>query len=352
MLSSILKMLVFCISIVFIIFIIALIHSTIQPDNGIYIQPFDAHAEKNISGETIADLLRFELQKIKAINEQDLMEIMASFQSNALNYGLPGDVDTSTNVIASPSYEKYLPAISSETNPIDYRLPEIGTVGTGGVSLSLGQILSTVKEYTSNERRLTGGVQKSGSNISIIAFLYDPYSHRGVTTWEVKRPLPRDSQSFDELIPTMVEELAFQIANDLSKREGISDKNYPQTWQAFKYLTLSRAAYHRYIATRDIKDLEQACDIALSAKHIEPSYSPSFELLSTLGLTYLDLNRYNKAEQLFQNVYDLNPAEGAFELGLVYFAQKRYNDAIDNYSISIEFDPHYSAAWGSVPNFL
>ena len=346
LLSSILWMLIFIISILSVISIIMLISLAFQPDKDIYIQPFNANADKNLSGDTIANLLRFDLQKIKAINEQDL--VASSFQPNALNSEVSAPSKNSPQ-----AFNYYMSPISSGTNPINYRFLELGTtVSTGGISLSVGQVLFTLKEHIFSERTITGGIQKSDPDISVIAFLYDPYNQGSVTSWEVKRSLPRDSQSYDELITAMVEDLAFQIANDLSKRGSTPNENYPHTSQAFKYLTLCREADHRYNATLDIKDLSQALDFVYSAKRIEPDYLASSKLLSGLGITYSNLNAYNEAEQIFQNVSDLDPAEGAFDLGTIYFMQGRYSKAIDSYSRATQFNPHYSDAWGNKGNAL
>ena len=53
--------------------------------------------------------------------------------------------------------------------------------------------------------------------------------------------------SKDEQIPLLVNDLAFMIALDLSKKTSPKDGDlYPQTWQAFKYVIESRDAYNNY----------------------------------------------------------------------------------------------------------
>ena len=66
-LSSLLKMIGLIGTLIFIIVLISIFYWSTQPDMNIVLQPFDNSGDKNLSGDMIAHLLRFDLQKIKAI---------------------------------------------------------------------------------------------------------------------------------------------------------------------------------------------------------------------------------------------------------------------------------------------
>jgi hypothetical protein len=147
----------------------------------------------------------------------------------------------------------------------------MGTVGAWGFSLSMGQILLSLKELSGNQENIiTGSLDKYGSNLSMIAIL------KGSMAWEVKQILPKENSSLVELIPVMTDELAFQIALDTSEGKK------PQTWQAYKYGILAKEAYISYNATGDVSDLYKATSNAKLAKSYEPHYSRSIEVLRFL----------------------------------------------------------------------
>jgi tetratricopeptide (TPR) repeat protein len=211
--------------------------------------------------------------------------------------------------------------------------------------LSPGQTILFLKELAGNSgSSLNINIQRIGSTLSIIAILQDPKS-RETKTWEITRILTKDNQSIEDLMPAMAEDLAFQIAISLIKRDGKSDGKYPITWQAFKNMTEAKKAYLIYKDTKNVKYLDTASNMSIRALYSEPDYSEAFKLLFGLSRIYLKINEYEKAEQIFKNIIDVKPAESAFGLGMVYAEQKRYNDALDKFNSCIELSPFFAEAW-------
>ena len=317
------KLVIVLISFAIILFLLALV---VKPERDIAIQPFET-TEKNPGGVFVADFLRFKLQEIKEINEKEIVV------SRVVSEGQRPDT--------SP--------ISLRANDLYYSISELGNIGMGGTSLSLGQLLLSLKDFFgTRERTLTGCIQRSGSDLHIVAILDGPSVPGGIAAWEIRVTHSQNKSFSDENISSMIEDLAFKIASNLNK----SGKN-PQTWEAFKNLTMSKEAYYRYNATRDIVDLNRASEFALLAKRSEPRYSGSYILFSALGEAYLHINNsmnmFRKAEQLFQNAIELNStyANAWNGKGSALYDQKRYNDSIEAYNKAITLDPSPFVAWNN-----
>lgn len=240
------------------------------PDDGIDVQPFVIRdvslGENTLMGEALADRLRFELVRIKEINEHDIYSPTFSSSSK-------------TN-IARP---KYLPSISNHSYSVaqptnlDSSISQLGTFGGGGFSFSLGQILLSLKDLSGNRKNtVKGSFQKYGNNLSMVAMLIDSNARNGLEAWEVKRILPSENSSGEELIPDMIDELSFRIAH------ATSEGRKAQTWEAFKYGILAKEAYANYNATVNTSDLYEATRNALLASSYEVNCPGSIELLRNL----------------------------------------------------------------------
>ena len=310
------KIIIILISLSIIFFLILLMF---VPEKGIVIQPFES-TEKNLSSVFTVDHLIFELQDIKEINDKKIGS--STFQS----------------------YYGRIPSTLLGANSLEYSIAEIGDVGVGGTSLPLGQFVLSVKQLTGHRApTLTGCVQRSGSDLHIIAILNDPDIPGGIAAWEIRKNLTKDCHTTDA-----VDDLAFQIATDLiNENKKINSGENPQTWEAFKNLTQSRKAYYSYNATGDIKELNIARDLALKAKESEPGYSGMSILFSIFGSSYLKLNEFEEAKQLFKNAIELNssyvdPWNG---IGIALYDQGKYNDSIEAYNKAIELDPNDANVW-------
>jgi tetratricopeptide (TPR) repeat protein len=141
------------------------------------------------------------------------------------------------------------------------------------------------------------------------------------------------------------------IAHKLIKQDS-QDGLYPQTWQAFKYLTQSRDAYNNYMNNKNINDankaafLDSGLDRALMATKFEPGYKGSYDLLSGLGFAYIELGKYYEAARIFENITQFKPFESSIGLGLAYSNQGGRNpEALDAFETATRLDSQNAYAW-------
>ena len=320
--------------IMILLFMIIMILVIVSPEKGIVIQPFES-PEKNLSNTFIANHLFFELLDIKEINDKKIESSTFQFSD------------------CGPS----IPSFLLEANSIDYNIGQLGNIGAGGISLPLGQLSLLVKQLAGRfgyltgyygTPILTGSIQKSRSDLCIIAILNDPDPRRGIAAWEMVKNLPKNDHTGEKNIRMMVNDLAFQIATILIKEnKTINPRKYPQTWEALENLTKSRNSYISYNITGNINDLNGSRDFALKAEKSEPCYSETSFLFSIIGSAYLKLNYSKEAEQAFENATKLNssfayPWNG---LGLALFYQGRIEESIQAYKQATELNPNFADAW-------
>jgi hypothetical protein len=284
-----------------------LAHWMFYQDDAIDIQPFvirDVSLGEN-TGAAIADHLRFELVRIKQINEQRINGQYVPPRPASSDSHKP--ISGSTNLLTTTS-SIHSPPVAPSTN-LDLSISQLGTVGGGGFSFSLGQILLSLKELSGNRKNsIKGSFQKYGPNLSMVAILGGSfYDSEGSMAWEVKRNLHTENSSLEELIPDMIDELAFRIAHATSKGEK------PQTWQAFKYCTIANEAYVGYNATGNASDLNTSTINAKLANCYEPHYFGSIELLGNLekawnnkGIELSDRKKFVEASIAFGEAISLN----------------------------------------------
>ncbi len=334
------KIVIILISLVIIGFLILV---AIVPENGIIIQPFEGN-QKNLSGVFTANHLNFELLDIKDTYSKKIGD-----SASQSDYG---------NARIS------IPSILIQAHSIDYSITGLGNVGVGGTSLSVGQLVLSIKQFTGHSTPiLYGCIERSRSNLRIIGILNDPGLSGGTKAWEICKNLSESSDASEEDIPLMIEDLAFQIATSLINEDKypwwdilhfvhLSETDFgknPQTWEAFKNLTLSRKAYIRYTATGNINDLNRAREYASIANESEPGCSETAVLFSLLGSSYLKLHDYSEAEQLFKNAVYLNPSDKVSwcGIGLVLLENKNFAESIQAFDKAIRIDPRYAEAWNN-----
>ncbi|MCX6678742.1 MAG: tetratricopeptide repeat protein [Methanothrix sp.] len=309
------------ITIIFFVIIFLLIWM-ISPEKGLTVQSFES-TEKNLSGGFVADLLRLKLEDIKEINGKSV-PIQSVHKHNQRSFPI---IDISQ--------------IHFYANSIDSKIAELGTIAAGGTSLSLGQLLLSIKEFIGTKKIhvITGCIQRSGSKLHIAA-VFDDLPIGGIVTGDMSDIFPNNGYDAENII----DDLAFEIAIKLINQDGGSGNN-PQTWEAFKSLTTSKKAYARYNATRNISDLDNSKNWAFKANDSEPDLSETFILFYNLGYTYLQLNDYKNAAQLFKNATNLNSSDvdswNGLGITLYYLndsdnAIEAYNNAIEAYNNAIE----------------
>ena len=329
---SILKIMIILIAISFLISVIFWIF---DEDYGITVQPFETIGiGENTDGKSLATLLSFDLQRIKNIySGHDIPVIAKSHGGN--------------KTIPRPLEEFLIPPLSNFKNiPLEYSISQIGTVGVEGTSISIGNMLLSIKEFLGNRANtITCSLQKYNSTIIIVALLEDQTkTKRDIMTFEVK-----NNTSNAEQIPNLINDLAFQISLALSKRgtQQKEDDLYPQNWQTFKYLTQGRDAYNSYLITKDVNDLDRGTDMALLAINFEPSYEKPFELLSALGFAYLQSGKYNEAANIFRNITEFKPFESALGLGVVYYNKGNYTEALKMFKEATQLNSQEASAWNN-----
>ncbi len=331
---SLLKILLVFLTIYFLVYVAFWIF---DKEEGIAVRPFEiAGAREDLDGKTLAALLRFDLQRIKEIYEPG-QEISAIQKSS------------SRTIIRRPLGDFSLPHLALENDPLEYSISTIGTIGLEGTSFSVGSIFLSMNELFGDRlSTVTCNLQRCNSTVVIVAILEDHNSPKGgIAAFEVEKTLDKANISGDEQIPYLINDLAFKIALELRKREAQhkEDYPYPQTWQAFKYVTQGWDDYNSYIITRGNNSLDRARDMALLAKSSEPGYPGTFDLLSNLGFAYLDGRNFDEAEKIFRNITDFKPFESALGLGLIYGSRNNFEKALNEFDEAIRVNPKDDLAW-------
>jgi hypothetical protein len=281
-----------------------------ESNKGIVVLSLDNGNEANVSKTVLANRLQFELLRIKEIDEEPM------------KYGSSKSA-TLEQISTTPIYLEDI-----------YHDP--GTISAGGLSLNPAQTYYFMKDIV-GRKSLTIEFQNFGSIISILAILHDPQS-KEIFTWEERRILSKDNKSVEDLIPTMVEALAYRITFDLLKKN--SSEIYPPTLKVFQDLTKGREAYLMYNATGDIDALKDSRNMTLSAVLLDPDYGESSRLLYLIGMAYLDID-HNESKRLFLNVTD--PSLKAIGLAYVYSNyEKDPNHALEVLNESIK---KYNSSW-------
>jgi tetratricopeptide (TPR) repeat protein len=312
-----------------------------EKEDGIVVQPFETVGlSENIDGKSLATLLKFDLQRIKDIYGP-VPEKTVDPKSGSGNMK-----------IQRPLGELSITNLSIKAvavTPLDYSLSQVVVVGTQGTSLSIGSLLYPIKEFIGNKADIiTGSFQRYNSSIVAVAIFEDHHSPKNdIMQFEYCANISNVEQ-----IPSLVNDLAFMIALELSKRMSQNEDDlYPQTWQTFKYVTQGRDAINNYITMKDINSLdkinylEKGKNMALLAAELEPSYKGSFELLSVLGFAYLEMGEYDEALKIFKKTYGFKPFESALGLGLAYGMQGRYAEALCAFDDAIRQNSRDADAW-------
>jgi len=323
---SLLKIIIIIITIYFIVKMTFWIS---EKDDCIVVQPFEmAGTGENLDGKALASFLSFDLQKIKDIYGQQ-PDILKSESGN--------------EILPRPFGDFSLPAPSVKDLQLDYSISQIGTVGAEGTSISIGNLLISMKGLFSNPNTVSCCLQRCNSTITLVAILKDSHSTKAFEVDETQDK----TKLFDngQILP-LISDLAYQISLELSKRNQPKETDpYPQSWMTFKNLTLGRDAFNSYKITNDIKYLDYGRNAAFLANKTEPSYKRTSELLSDIGFAYLCSNNYTEAEKIFLNIARSRPFESALALGIVYYNQNDSEKALNSFDEAIQLNSQDALAW-------
>ena len=285
-------------------------------DNDIIIQPFQTPSNQDYNGEALSNLLTCELMRIKEIHQTNI-EISPNLHTE--NYSIPN--------------------VTLRDYTLDYSLSQSGMLGQGPVSLSIGDILLSLKRLLPQAKPphiLSASLQDYGTKVILVASFE---SSQGLLTWEVQS---KDNCSREE-IPELVENLAYQVVYSISGHGSGSAK----TWQAFANITQGLEAYQAYRSTSNTAQLERARQMALNAQKYEPGYNGSSKLLIAVGLEYAYIGNINQTMTTFDEVTRLNPQYvNAWNYkGIALCILGKYNESIQAFDKAIELNPQFISAW-------
>ena len=319
--------------ILIIIYVGIVFHWASEEDNGIMVQSFEiSNLGANISGTSIADLLSSELQDIAQTNER--------MQKN------------DTDLASIRLYNIEIPSLHSKS--VESSLSNIGSIGSGGSSLSLGQLSLSLKQLLHTQPlTIKGSIHKFGPMLCIVANM-DGSNSSSLRIWKVNRSLTDLNKSPDEFIPYLIKDLAYQIALDVSRREDASEGELPHTWQAFQYVNEAQKDYIKYVDTDNISYLYSAENRASYVLDFEPDYQIVQSLYYIIGYEFL--NRYEflnknctdylkQSELIFKRMEKMKSYSGTNALGLLYAKNRDYKNAADAFNRTIKLKPDSFVAW-------
>ena len=196
-----LKLIIVFILIIFIIFYGYHLIQWIHPDDSIVVQPLltgNFNPGTDRIGEALADRLGFELLRIKAIDDQDT----AKSNQNAIgtasaNHSISSDkgvryysIERPSAFVGSYSIERPITFVGSYSierpitfsrHSVDYSISQLGTIGAGGISISLGHMLMSLKELSGNcDNIITGSLQKYGHDLYMVVTLSGSHYSKGI----------------------------------------------------------------------------------------------------------------------------------------------------------------------------
>lgn len=220
-------------AILFIFYFCYILILKISKEEGIVIMPFEIPTGESVgkyNGKAISDLMTYELLRIKGIYDaydkkpeeysaksEDLRRRMIGIESESPEYREKGTGVVGTGMISENIDIPKIPAIIPQCECLDYAMADVGSIGTGSFSLSLGRMIVAFKRLCPSFSPIpiiTGSVHNYDKIIIIIARLED----REIRTWEVRRRATKGDSTPAEHIPSMIRDLSYKIALDLSRR--------------------------------------------------------------------------------------------------------------------------------------
>jgi tetratricopeptide (TPR) repeat protein len=295
----------------------------IYQKEGLVIMPFETSGDSQgkYSGKLVSDLLTCELQRILKVHTHEFEEI--SIKTENLRF----------------------PRIVPKSETLDFSIDNIGTVGYGSTTISVGSLIVAFKRFCPGSEPasiITGSLGCFGSVIEIAACL----EGKGTQAWEVRQASKAAETATEEYIPNLIKDLAFEIAFDISKTD--SGVDIPaNTWRGFMYLTEALEAYYNYMQTGKSIDLKKSKRSCIRAVYSEQKYGKAVEMLNAVGYVYAEKEDYIEAQKIFKIVRKFVASLGCFGLGFVFARQKKNDDALIAFEKAIELNPQYSDAWNN-----
>lgn len=198
---------------------------------GLVIMPFETSGNEQgkYNGKLVSDLLTGELQRILKVHGHEFEGISVTAENLSI------------------------PMIVPKSETLDYSIAEMGTVGNGSTTLSIGSLIVAFKRLCPGSEPvpiLTGSLGCFGSLIELAACL----EGRKIQAWEVRHGPKAGEPALEECIPGLIRDLSFKIAFDLA----LADPNMrvsAKTWRGFMHFTEAWEAYYNYTQTGNERDL-------------------------------------------------------------------------------------------------
>ncbi len=286
--------------------LIGMIIHFLSSSSGTVVLPFEVHiGDDIIDGKSISDALIVELRRIDAIHH-DKYE------------GIDIKTEKITSIQIAPEGEK-----------LDTAMADALSVGMGGTTISIGNLLLLLKRMwplAAPGTTISGSLQRYGYETRLIARLED----QQVSAWDVRRMVNNNDD-----IAELIRDLAYKIALERFHPEA-------KTWRGFKYFTEALNAYADYIYQgRQPEDLEVVRQHTVAATKAEVNYKALAPLFYNLGLADLEMKHYSQAEAMLNQARGLDSDHLGTTVALgvaleyqekAHEAQEIYHQAIDQYN--------------------
>ena len=302
---------------------ILLARRVFKKEEGLIIMPFETSGNEQgkYNGKLVSDLLTGELQRILKVHSHEFEGI--SIKAENLS----------------------IPEIMPKSETLDYSIADIGTLGNGSTTLSIGSLIVAFKRLCPGSEPvpiITGSLGSFGSLIELAACL----EGRKIQAWEVRQSPKADEPVSEECIPNLIRDLSFKIAFDLA----LADSNMvdsAKTWRGFMHFTKAWEEYYNYTKTGKSRDLTRSKRSCIKAVYSEKDYIKAVEMLGALGFVYAEKKDYTEAQKIFKIVSKFKMDLSSFGLGFVFGLLNEIEAALAAFDKAIEFNPQYSEAWNN-----
>jgi len=313
--------------------------------------PFETvNCTDEYNGKAVSELLIAELYRIKHITSTEY-EGIENERTKICGEKITGESALGT-VNLGPSSSSI--SITGE----NASMPQIGTIGLGSSSISIGELMTTIKQMwrgrDGGSQVIKGSLEKHGSKIKLVACLMGSNPCAWTTQTQTVKKLQRDyiddfdkvteSPKEDIFIHDLVRDLSFEIAFHLSQKDIAA-----KTVAGFRCHTEALDNFQQYVATRDIYFLNLASENCIMAGR-ERNYKKTINLFLSLGNAYLNEKMYDQAEKILNNIiFELDPehAEAWNAKGVALHYQYKYEDAIQAYDRAIRLYQNHLYKWNA-----
>src|SRR5215203_3034752 len=335
----------------------------------IRVLPFEVPAgEQTLSGRALADLFLAEWRRILFYHSE--VETLGVKPVRVASVPKHHESDSESGTIS----------LSGEGMTMD--ISEVATVGVAQTTVSIGQVLATLKRMWpigGTDTVLFGSFQRYGTKANLTMRMEPSTFH----AWEVTAEIGQDDSKINELVKDLAYKVLHRMERDErdahltpeptqialrtrakimrwakrhllrqhSSRGSFGVATSARTWKAFEHFSKALAKYWQYQSTVAEEDLEEARKNCIKAIQLEDGYWPVAEMLVALGIEYSEaaapaLRSRPKAEELFRYATTLEP-----DLDLRARRQRLLGETVSEEELS-ERTQMISDAFGYLANSL